>query len=118
TRESPAGAITGGGAVGACAGGLAALAACCSRTGGGAVGACAGGLAVLAACCPRTGGGAVGACAGGLAVLAACSSRSRSRSACSSASKKRLMIPTTVLPSEQRRLPRQRVPRARRGAPT
>src|SRR4029453_8426391 len=48
TRDSPAGAITGGGVVGACAGGLAVLAACCSRTGG-AVGACAGGLAALAA---------------------------------------------------------------------
>src|SRR5262245_66628517 len=47
TRDSPAAAITDGGAVGA-GGGLAALAAGCSRTGGGAVGAGGGGLAVLA----------------------------------------------------------------------
>src|SRR5215471_18791222 len=71
TRDSPAGAITGGGAIGACAGGLAVLATGCSRTGGGAVDACAGGLAALATGCSRTGGGAVGACVGGLTVLAA-----------------------------------------------
>src|SRR5262249_26875128 len=75
TRDSPADAITGGGAIGACAGGLAGLARGWSRPGGGAVEACGGGLAALATGCSRTGDGAVGACVGGLTVLAAGCSR-------------------------------------------